>query len=289
MKYKVIRNLPDLVFELERLDLTMHDVDMKDMKGRVYLSKLEKREKYTFLALEQPDYDKVLKHFTVKEVYFILIPKLLLIYDPHQSRYVEQFFIETDNKITPATTPAKLMLYMLDFFSTQMYRAIPKFSREVATVQEKVLDESDDTDLIGNIHKIKRNLITFNSILEPILDLNKSLINHEELHVDEKSKDVLKEFSDRVGKIIKSIRNFEKQMDVLSSSNEAQIARKTNSNLGILTALNAILLLPPIVIDFWRVISGHEATVTDWITIVTGIALLIVLVIVYLRTAKILK
>jgi Mg2+ and Co2+ transporter CorA len=287
MKYKVIRNLPDLVFELGRVKLSLHEIDMRDMRGRVYISKLEKRDKYTFVVLEQPDYDKQKKQFNLKEVFFLLLPKVLLVYDPQHSRYIDQFFAEVEQNQFRTATPAGLLLGMLDFFSTQMYRAIPKFSNEVTEVQDKVLDESDDTDLIGNVHRIKRNLITFNSVLEPVLDLNKTMLLHKEFTASQATSDTLEEYSERIEKIIKSIRNFEKQMDVLSDSNESQMVRKTNRNIGILTTLNALLLLPTIVIEVWRLLTDHQLLWSDWLGLGVGFAVLSIGIVVYLMRAKI--
>jgi magnesium transporter len=287
MKYKVIRSLTDLIFELEQQKLAVHDVDMRDMKGRVYISKLEQRRKYTFVVLEQPDFDKQKQQFWVKEVYFIILPKLLLIYDPAHSRYVDQFFSEVEQGQFKQVSPASLMIEMLDFFSIQMYRSIPKFNHEVSVIQELILDESNNNDLIGKVHRIKRNLITFNSILEPILDLNRAMLLHKEFSSTEESSEMLQEYSDRIQKVIKSIHNFERQMDLLSQSNESQIARKTNKNLGLLTTINAVLLLPPIVFDTLILFKGYSIAPTEWIIAFVSLIILIIATIFFLKKQKI--
>ena len=283
----MIKSLTDLIFELEQQNVIVHDVDMRDMKGRAYISKLEQRTKYSFVVLEQPDYDKQKQQFLVKEVYFLVLYNILLIYDPHQSRYIDQFFSEVDQDQFKHITPASLLVEMLDFFSVQMYRSIPKFNQEVTFIQEFILDETNDNDLIGKVHRIKRNLITFNSILEPILDLNKAMLLHKEFSNTEESSDMLEEYSDRIQKVIKSIRNFERQMDLLSQSNESQIARKTNKNLGLLTTVNAVLLLPPIVFDTFLLFKGYSISTAELILTLISLIILIVITIFFLKKQKI--
>lgn len=287
MKYKVIRSSAELAFELNRVHLTLHEADLADMKGKVYLSKTEKRDKYTFIVIEQPDYDKTRKEFTLKEVFFVLNNNLLLIYDPHHSRYVDQFFAEVEQTQYKKANNADLMLGMLNFFSQQMYKAVAKFNTEVGEISRYVLDENDDRDLIGNVQRIQRNLIIFQSVLEPVMDLNRSLSHDSLFTQSEKSRDLLVSYSEKIFKVIKSVNNFEKQMVVLQESNESQIARKTNKNLGILTALNSLLLLPPIVVDIWLISTDHVLRVSDYIFLGTTLTVLTITVFVYLKGSKI--
>lgn len=287
MKYKVIRSSAELYFELNRLKFSLHESDQNDLKGKVYLSKTEKRENYTFIVIEQPDYDKIKGEFSLKEVFFIVNSTFLLIYDPSHSRYVDQFFSEVEQSQFKKASTSELMLGMLDFFSQQMYRAVAKFNYEVGDVASHVMNEKDDRDLIGNVQRIQRNLIIFQSILEPIMDLNRSLAHDGLFLKSEKSRDMLDTYSEKIFKVIKSVKNFERQMGVLVQSNEAQRARKTNKNLGILTTLNSLLLLPPIVVDIWLLVTDHSLQAKDYMFMGSGFAVLVFGILVYLKRSKI--
>lgn len=287
MPYTLVRSASDLRFVLEKAEFSLHQTDEKDLFSKVYVSKLEKRKDYAFLVLEQPDYDKERRQFSVKEVAFIVSKKQLLIYDPEHSRYIDQFFSEVRKEEYAGLTPSALCIAMLDFFSLQMYRAIPKFSREVAELEVTVLNESDERDMVHNIQNIKRNLIIFESVLDPISDVNTRLLTVKQFSQTEKAQDVLVEYTERISKVLKSVKNFERLMNVLSASNEAQEARKTNKGLGVLTLLNALLLLPPIAFYIWETYHVRGAGWLDSSLFVLYLGLLSVAVVLYLKRQKI--
>jgi magnesium transporter len=287
MKPTIVRTYADLISHVQKHKIVLHPIDQLDMQRGVYVSKMEDRPKYHFVCLEQLDFDKLHKNFRVKEVYTILTKTHVLIYDPDESRLVTQFFDEVDQKPLKDLEPLDYFVAMLDFYSEQMYRVIPKFSTEVEGLQTSVLNEKDQTDLISQLHRIKHNLIVYSGAVSPILDMVLSLLKDRHFKSTKKNVETIEHIRSRIVKVQLTLDNLKDQMRVLTDSNEAQIARRTSKNIGILTILNSVLLLPTIVTSIWQMFRAYNAGTIDLIWITAGFVVLVLITLVILKKSRI--
>ena len=76
-------------------------------------------------------------------------------------------------------------------------------------------------------------------------------------------------------------------MQVLTESNEAQSARRTNRNIGIMTSMNAVLLLPQIVLEVWNFVVYKSATPIDYMWLLIALFVSCSLIILYLKRLNI--
>jgi magnesium transporter len=226
--------------------------DLEDIFTDTQLSKLEHRGDYFFIAMQFPEYDKNSSGFETKELACLLSKDYLIVIDKNEYKDLKSFLTFAKNLVPPDSDSSDVFFELLDFLVTKHIKAVHKFKREVADLEEDLFDfEEHQTDLIKQILVLKRNLINFESLMEPLRDMLldfQTRYSHGGGHeANEKIDDTL----DKLKKILNNLRNLQERMRLVSEANETILARSTNSIIKALTGVNVIVLVPTIITSFF--------------------------------------
>ena len=279
-----------------RFDYTFHlglDQALKDSMSQVYgidaldiedvftdtqLSKIESKKAYLYMCLQFPEYDRSIRQFIVKEAHVFVGPKFLLLIDKYNSKNIHQFNNIKDNIITDKNiTSFKLFYEILDFIITKATRAIYKFKQEISVIENDIFDFKSHRDLLKEILIIRRNLINYESIVQPIALLINEIETKKNVFVDHIALELLDDTLDKIKKILNNLQNFKGHMALMTETNEALIARDTNEIIKALTSVNIIVLVPTIIASFFgmNIYFGWDPLTPNFLTMILIFGLMI--------------
>lgn len=250
--YQLIKGLDEelkiTLFEKYKIE----ELDIEDVYTSTQLSKIEQRKDYLYVALQFPEYDKVKRHFDLKEIHCFINPGYFLVIDKDNFKHLNQFDNLKETFLSHDYDSFDVFYEMLDFFVTKIFRVIGKFRAEIADLERGLFDEGGDKeDLITEIQIIKRNLINFTSIISPLKTLIEEMQTKYTAFIDADGKEFLDDSLDKVKKMMNNLGNFRDQMVMITETNESLIARNTNETIKILTAVNLIAVVPTALASFF--------------------------------------
>ncbi len=170
----------------------------------------------------------------------------------YNSKNINQFNNIKDKIITDKEVSSFKFFYeILDFIITKATRAIYKFKQEILIIENDIFDFKTRQDLLKEILIIKRNLINFESIIQPIALLINEIETKKNIYVNPTEVELLDDSLDKIKKILNNLQNFKGQMELITETNEVLIARNTNEIIKALTSVNIIVLVPTIIASFF--------------------------------------
>jgi magnesium transporter len=253
-KYQYIQGADQTIHTELLRQYGISELDIEDVFTDTQLSKVEVKEKYTYVALQFPEYNKQQKFFFIKKIHCFIKNDLFLLINENEYKYANEFNEEIKPKIekTDLNCSSYYVFYeLLDFCITKTIKAIKKFRIEIKTLEKDVFEDKKMSDIIEDIQIIKRNLINFKSIILPIKDNICELMTKTNSLIDKQGVEKLDDSLDKIKKILNNLSNFQEQMNVITETHEALIARNTNHIIKFLTSLNIIFLIPTLIASFF--------------------------------------
>jgi magnesium transporter len=234
--------------DLERTlgeDYNIDESDVEDIFTDTQLSKIEIREKYIYIAIQFPEFDKSTQRFIIKDLHCFVSDDWLIVIDKNEYKHFKQF-INFEQQIVDFMNSFLMFAELLDFCTTKTYKMITKFKSQIIELESDLFTFQDDLDVLKDILIFKKNIINFQSVIEPLRGV---MVELQQKNKKLRPIDVewLDNSLDTIKKIINNLQNFKEQMVLLSDTNEALINRTTNNRVRTLTAVSLIGLVP----SFW--------------------------------------
>jgi magnesium transporter len=254
-----------LLLEKYKID----ELDVEDVFTNTQLSKIEYHRGYLYVSLQFPAYNKQRQEFVIKEVHSFVTDEFFITINKNNYNHLNEFsqyYLEISQDYE---STFNLFYEMMDIFITAQFRAIIKFKKEIKQLEDEIFDFETVDDAIKQILVLKRNLVVFQSIIEPLME---TLINLQTRFIkitDQKDIERLDDSLDKLKKIVNNIKTFRDQMQLLRETNEAVVNRSTNEIIKVLTAMSLIVIPPMFVTSFFgmNVYFGWNPD-RDWIPVV---------------------
>ena len=265
--FDFVNGLSDKLKNKMEKEYFIDSLDIEDVFTDTQLSKIEQKPNYLYICLQLPEFDKSQRRFLVKEVHSFLSTEYFLLIDKNNSKHTKQFVNLKDRFLAEDQSSSFRLFYeMLDFLVLKSYKVIYKFMSEIRTVEDNIFSFNQKQDLLKEILVIKRNLINFESTIEPIAELLQNLQTIKTDFVTSNGVEFLDDSLDKIKKILNNTSNFKEQMALLTETNESLIARNTNQTIKALTSVNIIVLIPTIIASFFgmNIYFGWDAAATDF-------------------------
>ncbi len=246
-------NFDDKSREILLQNFQVSKLDIEDVFTSFQLSKIELRKEYIYVALQFPEFDRSSRTFVGKELHLFVSHDNFLLINKHDLKHA-QVFQETKNQIltkSEINNSFSIFYELLDFCLTQEYRVLHKFRSEIEVVMEDIFNTNTDQDQILIIQEIKRNLVNFHNLMEPLADVVVDLQTKYHSSIDEYGIEKLDDSLDKIKKILNNLQNFQEQISIVSETNEAITARSTDRSIRTLTLVNIVLLVPTIITSFF--------------------------------------
>lgn len=251
---KPIIYFDNLTPEVRRLLLETYkidDLDVEDVFTDTQLSKIEHRGNYLYVSLQFPQFNKQERQFEVKEVHCFVGHNFFIAINKNNFKDLNQFISYQDELAANYKTTFGLFYEMVDIFVTSLFRAIGKFKTEISTLEKNIFNFALKDDLVTEILILKRNIINFESCVNPLLEAVYELETKYKALIGDEGAERLDDTLDKLKKLQNNVLNFREQMTLLSESNDAQISRSTNQILKALTSISLIAVAPTFLAAFF--------------------------------------
>ena len=132
----------------------------------------------------------------------------------------------------------------------RMFRILYRLGRDIKGIEDILFEGDTEEDQIRDIQMVKKNIVNFKSLLEPLEELVEEMIEHHGKYIDRSGEEDLDDSLDKIKKLTNKLENFRDTMALLTETNELLIARSTNQTIKVLTIVNLFLLVPTVLAVF---------------------------------------
>lgn len=266
-------------------------LDIEDIVTDTQLSKVEVRQNYIYIALQFPRFVKEKKLIIEKELHFIIGENLFIVINKDKCKASRNFNLTAPDTLRSDLTAIEFFYETLDYLVTKTFITTTKFKQELQILEEQIFNRLISKDRINEIQKMKRNLINFYSITNPLQTTILEFQNKQSplIHLQTTSQihiEKLDDSLDKVKKINVLVSNFKEQINMISESNEALTARSINQSIKSLTFVSLIITIPNIVTSFFGMNVYFGFTEGNYIPLIAVSSLILVLLLVIMVRIK---
>lgn len=225
-----------------------HELDVEDCLSENQRSKIDEYDKYLFLVLHFPHFDKKKKTLVTEEVdifigqnYLItmhrgVLKPLLGIFDKCRGSM-------RDKKKHLGQGSGFLLYEIIDAMLDDGFPMLDYLSKNITAIEKDVFgDEPEQHDMLKDILVLKKDIITFRRIIAPQRTVIAQLEHKNKKFLPE---DLEVYFDDLVDKVEKIWSNLDSMKDLavsLQETNESIISHTTNNIIKVLTIFSVVML-----------------------------------------------
>jgi len=223
-----------------------HHLDLEDCLSKIQRPKIDDYEKYLFIVLHFPYYDKATDSILQDEIDVFVGHKYVITLSPGNKELHKLFDkVKRSKKLKEkymGSASGYLLYQIIDSMFGACFPLIDNLSAEIDELESGVFELEKPRDMLKEILSTKKDIINFRRIIIP----QRALI----AQLEHKNKKFLPEnldvyFDDVVDKVEKTYNNLETLWDIITSlheTNESILSHNTNNIIKILTIFSVIML-----------------------------------------------
>lgn len=286
-KFEIVEGVDEQLKQRLQEEFQAEKLDIEDVFTYTQLAKIERKDKYLYIALHFPQFDKANRHFISKEVHCFITNEKALIIDKDKLRFIPDFLEVYGSQLSEWTT-FDAFYEMLDYIVTRLFKVIGKFQHEIKAIEDAIFTTTDKQQLLLDILVVKRNLINYLSIIGPLYKAINELETKHASVITPKGLEKIDDSYDKIEKILNNLTNYRDQITLLKETNQTLIATSTNETVKKLTGINLLVFVPSIVTSFFGMnvyfgVLGREQSWWPMIWIIAVIVLVTVSFYLYFR------
>lgn len=223
-----------------------HHLDLEDCLSKIQRPKIDDYEKYLFIVLHFPYYDKTTDSIMQDEIDVFIGSNYIITLSPG-NKVLEKIFdkVKRSKKLKEqfmGKTSGYLLYKIIDEMFAACFPLLDNITAEIDDLESGVFELEKPRDMLKEILSTKKDIINYRRIIIP----QRTLI----AQLEHKNKKFLPEnldvyFDDVVDKIEKLFNNLESLWDIIASlheTNESILSHNTNNIIKILTIFSVIML-----------------------------------------------
>src|SRR5436190_2212052 len=172
--------------------------------------------------------------------------------------------------------PGYLLYKIVDDCVDASFPMLRKIGNKLERIEEEIF-EGNSAEVVRDISNVKQEIINFRKIVRPqrpaVADLERNKARYMTDDLDIYFEDI----NDASERIWDMLENYKEVVEALESTNEAQIAHRTNETFRVLTAISVIVLPLTLLASIWGMnvhVPGEQNVTAFWIIVVSMILLL---------------
>src|SRR4051794_23334684 len=263
----------------ERFDF--HPLDYEDVYSRNQRPKVDEYDDYLFCILHFPRYDKSVARLNAAELDLFVGPDFLITLPNEPLQPVEYLFerCRTNEDLRESLFskgPGYLLYKIVDDCVDASFPMLRKIGNKLERIEEEIF-EGRSAEVVRDISNVKQEIINFRKIVRPqrpaVADLERNKARYMTDDLDIYFEDI----NDASERIWDMLENYKEVVEALESTNEAQIAHRTNETFRVLTAISVIVLPLTLLASIWGMnvhVPGEQNVTAFWVIVVSMIVLL---------------
>ncbi len=222
-----------------------HPLDISDCLTLSHRSKIDSYQKYIFLVLLFPIYNRTERSIKAAEFNIFVGDKYLITMHKGQIQIFNDFFdlfrISTDlrNKYSDKS-PEKLVYEIINKLFLYCFPIIDHLSEDCDNI-EKAIFSGQEKHMVSEILIIRRNITDVRKIMQVHKEVIKKTITHlkqNSIYVMKKTDVYFESLIDSAKEIWLNLENLKERIEALQETNESQISFKLSDIMRILTIIS---------------------------------------------------
>jgi magnesium transporter len=263
----------------ERFDF--HPLDYEDVFSRNQRPKVDEYDDYLFIVLHFPRYDKKVARLNAAELDLFVGPDYLITLQNEPLQAVEYLFerCRSSEELRDSVFskgPGYLLYKIVDDCVDSSFPMLRKMGNKLERIEEEIF-EGESEDVVRDISNVKQEIINFRKIVRPQRAAFRDLERNKARYIAEDLDIYFDDINDASERVWDMLENYKEVVEGLESTNESQIAHRTNETFRVLTAISVIVLPLTLVASIWGMnvnVPGEETRTGFWVIIVLMILLL---------------
>src|SRR3954452_6095828 len=251
-----------------------HPLDYEDVYSRNQRPKIDEYDDYLFIVLHFARYDKRVQRLNAAEVDIFVGPNYVITLPNEQIDPIEYLFerCRASDEVREQVLsrgPGYLLYKIVDDCVDASFPMLRKIGNKLERIEEEIFD-GNSAEVVRHISNVKQEIINFRKIVRPqrpaIADLERNKARYMTDDLDIYFEDI----NDASERIWDMLENYKEVVEALESTNEAQIAHRTNETFRVLTAISVIVLPLTLVASIWGMnvgVPGEQDMTAFWLII----------------------
>jgi magnesium transporter len=259
-----------------------HPLDYEDVFSRNQRPKVDEYDDYLFIVLHFPRYDKKVARLNAAELDLFVGPDYLITLQNEPLQAVEYLFERCrgneqlrDDLFSKG--PGYLLYKIVDDCVDASFPMLRKMGNKLERIEEDIFEEGGGNEVVRDISNVKQEIINFRKIVRPQRAAFRDLERNKARYIAEDLDIYFDDINDASERVWDMLENYKEVVEGLESTNESQIAHRTNETFRVLTAISVIVLPLTLVASIWGMnvgVPGEESRGGFWAIIVIMIVLL---------------
>ena len=272
----------------ERFDF--HPLDYEDVLSRNQRPKVDEYDDYLFIVLHFPRYDKAVGRLNAAEVDLFVGPDFLITIPNEPLQPIEYLFerCRTNEEVRESLFskgPAFLLYRIVDELVDSSFPMLRKIGNKLERLEEEIF-EGNSAEVVRDISNVKQEIINFRKVIRPQRAAIQDLERNKAPYIAEDYDVYFEDINDASERVWDMLENYKEVVEALESTNESQIAHRTNEVFRVLTAISVIVLPLTLVASIWGMnvrVPGESDTLAFYLVLGLMLAMLVGLIMYFRR------
>jgi magnesium transporter len=262
-----------------------HPLDYEDVTSRNQRPKIDEYERYLFIVLHFPVFDKAVGRLNAGELdmfvgadYLITIPNVPL--QPVEYLFESCRSSEDLREQLFSKGPGYLLYKIVDDSFDYCFPMLRKMGNKLDRLEEDIF-EGVGEDVVRDISNAKQEIINFRKIIRPQRSVLRDLERTKQRYLAPDLDIYFDDIVDASERIWDMLENYKEVVEALEETNESVISHRLNNVLRVLTSVSVILLPLTLIASIWGMnvhVPGEGAVGAFWIIMGVMAAILVGLV-----------
>jgi magnesium transporter len=260
-----------------------HPLDYEDVFSRNQRPKVDEYDDYLFIVLHFPRYDKKVARLNAAELDLFVGADYLITIQNEPLQAVEYLFerCRSSEELRDSVFskgPGYLLYKIVDDCVDASFPMLRKMGNKLERIEEDIFEEeTGSAEVVRDISNVKQEIINFRKIVRPQRAAFRDLERNKARYIAEDLDIYFDDINDASERVWDMLENYKEVVEGLESTNESQIAHRTNETFRVLTAISVIVLPLTLVASIWGMnvgVPGEESRTGFWSIIVIMVVLL---------------
>jgi magnesium transporter len=247
----------------------LEEQDIKESMPPFQRPKFVRRERYCFMVLHFPIFDRKTRRLGVTEVDFFLNNGVLITSHDNKLPVVERFFDECkkNQAITERYfkgTAAHLFLELLNRLLSSVFPILLHVSEDIDSVDKILFVKNPDKTMVEEILRLKTNTVSFRRTMQGHKNVLERLVGHggHELNLPVCQNDIntAREYANEIWHTLESQKE---SVDALHETNESMVGLRMNEIMKTLTVISVITFPLTLVATLFSIDAAGTPIVSD--------------------------
>ena len=233
--------------ELLKKKYKFHKLDLEDCLQETQRPKIDEYEKYLFIILQFPTYNKRHRRFDTEQLNIFIGQNYLITLHDGNLNIIQKIFqkckrSQKSRDFFFGQSTGYLLYELLSALFESTFPITDKIQLSLKKIEEDIFEAARPKDQLFNIMLIKKNIITLRKIMLPQRSVIAALEHKQKRFLPENLVIYFDDIVDQIEKLWNILETQKEVIESLEDTNESLLSHNINSTMRTLTVFSVIML-----------------------------------------------